>query len=111
MGGKLGTKEESKKVIELYNQGLTNMQIATLLFRSECFVRTRVEAYKLNNEVYCPGLPNEKEMSEQIIKMYKDGYSIRKISDLVCKSYTYVYTRVNKYRESNYATYDSSWGE
>lgn len=111
MGGKLGTKQETKKVIELYNQGFTNVQIAKMLYRSECFVRTRVEAYQLNNEVYIPGLPNEEELANQIIEMYKDGYSIRKISDLICKSYTYVYSRVNKYRESNYVTYDSNWGE
>lgn len=111
MGGRLGTKEESEKVIELYNQGLTNTQIAKLLFRSEYFVRTRIEAYKLNNEIYCPGLPNEKELTNQIIELYKEGYSIRKISDLVCKSFTYVYSRINKYREKNYVTYDSTWGE
>lgn len=111
MGGKLGTKEESEKIIELYNQGLTNMQIAKLMLRSEYFVRTRVEAYKLNKEIYCPGLPNEEELTNQIIELYKEGYSIRKISDLVCKSFSYVYSRINKYREDNFVTYDRNWGE
>ena len=36
--GKPGTKEETKKVIELYEKGYTTREIAKMIDRSYCFV-------------------------------------------------------------------------
>ena len=46
--GKLGTKEENEKVIEMYKNGYTTRAIAKELNRSYCFVYTRIENYRLD---------------------------------------------------------------
>lgn len=108
MGGKLGTKEETEKVIELYEKGLSNLQICKKIGRSEYFVRTRIERYQKYCEAYVPTLPNEDELVEQIIKMYKEGISTRKISYAIGKSETYVIKRINKYKDDFYI---NNWGK
>lgn len=108
MGGKLGTKEESEKVIELYEKGLSNNQISKRIGRSEFFVRSRIEKYQKYNEAYVPALPNEDELVEQIIKMHKNGLSPREIARKIGKSYEYVVNRINKYKDSLFM---KNWGE
>ena len=51
--GKPGTKEETKKVIELYEKGYTTREIAKMIDRSYCFVYTRIDKYRINK---CRGL-------------------------------------------------------
>lgn len=109
MGGKLGTKEESEKVIELYEKGLSNIQISNQIGRSEYFVRTRVERYQKYCEAYVPTLPNEDELVEQIIKMHKEGLSPRKIAYKIDKSYDYVRNRIKRYKDNIF--YESLRGE
>lgn len=108
MGGKLGTKEESEKIIELYKNGLSNKQISKSIGRSEYFVRTRIEKYQKNNEIYVPELLNEEELLEKIINMHKKGLSPREIAHEIGKSYEYVCNRVNKYKDKFYI---DNWGE
>lgn len=108
MGGKLGTKEESENIIALYEKGLSNLQISKEIRRSEYFVRTRVEKYQKYNEAYVPTLPNDKELTKQIIKFYKEGLSPLKISYKIGKSRSYVINRINKYKDSLFM---KNWGE
>ena len=51
--GRTWTKEETKKVIELYEKGYTTREIAKMIDRSYCFVYTRIDKYRINK---CRGL-------------------------------------------------------
>lgn len=102
MGGKLGTKEEGEKVIKLYKEGLSNTEIKRMLNRSEYFIRTRIEKYLNNNEIYVPGPMNDEELTRQIIEMHKEGISVRAISKIIEKSDTYVENRINRYKDNLY---------
>ena len=51
--GRTWTKEETKKVIELYEKGYTTREIAKMIDRSYCFVYTRIDKYRIDK---CRGL-------------------------------------------------------
>lgn len=91
-------KERREKIIELYNQGKTVLEMTEILGRSQTTIRSDIRTLKATGKIKAGKNKKEEKLTqrrERIIEIYNQGKSIKEISDMFGVSTSTTYRDIN----------------